>query len=214
MLFYSRLFRLLRDYQTSGNSGPKVWSFGRDWNERQQSVRQRQKTTDREAGDSSRERQRISRQRCGQRQWEIKRGASGCQVDQNKHWVPCRQRARSSQTDTKLDPPLFSSEQHNTVTTSSVNLRLCLFEENAFFFSLFLSLLSGLWFPTSPLSFDLFPPFILYLLHSLNPFLPPALCLSLLSHLCTVPPSIPATLPPIDCAALFTPSLSFIIEQH
>lgn len=57
---------------------------------------------------------------------EIKRGASGCQLDQNKHWVPCRQRAYFSQTDTKLEPLLSGSKRHNTDTTSSVSVAGCL----------------------------------------------------------------------------------------
>lgn len=80
---------------------------------------------------------------------EIKRGASGCQVDQNKHRVPCRQRPRFSQTDTKLDPPLSSSKPQNTATTSSVNPRLRLFEENGFFL-----FLCPFFFPSS-LVFDI-----------------------------------------------------------
>ncbi len=120
-------------------------------------MRAKTEATDREAGDGGREKQHISTHRCDKRQRdsekerEIKRGACGCQVDQNKHWVPCRQRARFSQTDTKLDPLLSSSKQQNTDTTSSVNLHLCfLFEENGFFF-LLSSLLSDFKLPFSSL---------------------------------------------------------------
>lgn len=74
---------------------------------------------------------------------KIKRDASGCQVDQNKQWVPCHQRARCSQTDTKLDPPLSSSKQQ-TLTRHQVWTFACLFWRECFLspFPFF----SGLWF--------------------------------------------------------------------
>lgn len=94
--------------------------------------RNRKKIQNRETGDSSREKQLISRQSCDKRQRdsekerEIKRGASGCQVDQNKHWVPCRQRACFSQTDTKLDPLLSSSKQQQHQVWTSACVCFCL----------------------------------------------------------------------------------------
>lgn len=95
---------------------------------------------------------------------EIKRGASGCQVDQNKHWVPCRQRAYFSQTDTKLDPLLSGSKQHNTNTTSSVNVVGCLCEKYGFLSVLLWSLTAN------PVPFfDFFLPFLPLLLLYFNP---------------------------------------------
>lgn len=56
---------------------------------------------------------------------EIKRGASGCQADQNKHRVSCRQRADFSQTDTELDL-LSSSQRQHQQNTGCVNVaRAC-----------------------------------------------------------------------------------------
>lgn len=126
-------------------------------------------TTDREG---SREKQHLSTQRCDKRQRdsekererEIKRGASGCQVDQNKHWVPCRQRARFSQTDTKLDPPLSSSKQQNTdirCEPPPVFVWTEWFISLSFSFFLLWSLISNfpslLWFPLA--IHPLFAPF-------------------------------------------------------
>lgn len=86
----------------------------------------------------------------------------------------CCQRARFSQTDTKLDPPLYSSKQQNTDTTSSVNLCLCLFEENSFF--LFLSLSFSIFLrsqiSTSPFFCDFLLSFICSLLSTPSFFLP------------------------------------------
>lgn len=130
-----------------------------------------------------------------ERQWEreraIKRGAYGCQVDQNKHWVLCCQRARFSHTDTKLDSPLYSSKQPNTDTTSSVSSCLCLFEQNNFFFHFFLvsdfnlpisSVISYYLYPLFAPCFQLLPshcpafiPFYPSLHHpSVRPYKPPS----------------------------------------
>lgn len=121
-----------------------------------------------------------------EREREIKRGASGCQVDQNKHWVPCRQRACFSQTDTKLDPPLSSSKQHNTDTTSSVNLDcVCLKRMLSFYPSLvpdckllLSSLISS--YPSSFICFFLLTPSFFCL--AFIPLIPSLCCPSVHPH--------------------------------
>lgn len=80
----------------------------------------------------------VSRDGASEKSRRIKRGASGCQVRHNKYWVPCRQRPRSSQTDTGLDPPLSGSKLKTTDATN-VDHQPCLFQANSLFRIFFLS---------------------------------------------------------------------------
>lgn len=125
----------------------KMWGCDRNNREKQMTAAETNNLNLDE--DATRDRETVRK-----RERAIKRGAYGCQVDQNKHWVLCCQRARFSQTDTKLDSPLYSSKQQNTDTTSSVNPCLCFFEENNFFFPF----LSGLRFQPPHFFCDLLLP--------------------------------------------------------
>lgn len=141
----------------------------RGWNARQTTkcVPRRRQQTEKAAERNSIYRHKdVTRDRetVRKREREIKRGASGCQVDQNKHWVPCRQRARFSQTDTKLDPPLSSSKQQNTdirCEPPPVFVWTEWFISLSFSFFLLWSLISNfpslLWFPLA--IHPLFAPF-------------------------------------------------------
>lgn len=79
------------------------------------------------SSSSSKEKQCIAKTRDGNGvdESEIKRGASGCQADQNKHWISCRQRTDFSQTDTELDLLSSSKQQHQQNT--GCECCLCLF---------------------------------------------------------------------------------------
>lgn len=66
------------------------------------------------------------RARAGVDESEIKSCASGCQTEQNKQWLSCRQRSNFSQTDTELDL-VSSSKQQQQRQNTGCDCRSCLF---------------------------------------------------------------------------------------